>query len=236
MPPAIFCFLKAMPPWLWRRSGRTKSGPIAGQLSIMCLPPSAPCCWSARSATAGHRPELVRLRRTKKPGTFVPGRDRTALYLARPFWAARLRSVEFIVQAGADDVVGDVQRARHRRCSARERGAERRVDGDPVCLRQRPQIDEEIFKLRRPAAAKLRFYTGAHGPARPGGGKARAARQKRSGLQRAGKNRRIGGTVERVVILDGCPGNAAGRIPQRIADQRAGTRARGTEACQLFLG
>src|SRR5579862_1975256 len=214
MPPAIFCFLKATPPWSWRRSRPTRNGPIAGRLSTPCLPRYAPCCWSARSAIAGHQPELVRFRPTKKPGTFVPGRDRTALCLARPFWAARLRSVEFIVQAGADDVVGDVQRARHRRCSARERGAERRVDGDPVCLRQRPQIDEEIFKLRRPAAAKPGLYTGAHGPARPGGEKVRAARQKRPGLQRAGKNRRIGGAVECVVILDGCPGKAAGHVPQ----------------------
>src|SRR5580704_157090 len=214
MPPAIFCFLKATPPWSWRRSGRTKSGPIAGRLSIMCLPPSAPCWWSARSATAGHRPELVRFRPTKKPGIFVPGRDRTALCLAQPFVAARLGSVEFIVQAGADDVVGDVQRARHRRCSARERGAERRVDGDPVCLRERPQIDEEIFKLRRPAAAKPGFYTGARGPAGPGGGKARAARQKWTGLQRTGKDRRVGEAVESVIILDGSPGKAAGHVPQ----------------------
>src|ERR1700675_3223771 len=171
------------------------------------------------------------------PGTSVPGRNRTTLCLSRPVVAAWLRSEEFIVQAGADDVVGYVQRARHRRYpTRRERRAKRRVDGDPVCLIDGPQIDEEVFKLRRPATAKPGLYTGAHGPARPGGGKARPARQKWTGLQRAGKNRRIGEAIECVVILDGSPGKATGHIQQRITDERARARASRTKAGQLFLG
>src|SRR5580704_3709569 len=178
----------------------------------------------------------VRLPRTKQPGTSVPGQDRTTLCLSRPFVAARLRSEEFIVQAGEGDVVGYVQRARHRRYSGRERGTKRRVDGDPVCLRQRSQIDEEVFKLRRPATAKPGLCTGANSPSRPGGGKARAARQKWTGLQRAGKNHRVGEAIECVVILDGGPGEATGHIPQCIADERARARACRAKARQLFLG
>ena len=80
------------------------------------------------------------------------------------------------------------------------------------------EIDVEILRLRRPAAAKPGLDARADGPTELAGREIARARQERAGLQRGGEDHGIGRTGESIAILDRAPSQTAGHVPQGIVE------------------
>src|SRR5882762_5124962 len=70
------------------------------------------------------------------------------------------RSVELVVQADPQDVIGDLRAEVAHHEAAAERGDRR----DERAAVDRAEVDVEIFDLAGPVAAKAAFEAGANGP------------------------------------------------------------------------
>src|SRR5450432_2595552 len=109
--------------------------------------------------------------------------------------------VKRVVQSDPDDIVRHMGSGGGAcRAAVDEGGGECRIDRDREGFGDIAEIDIEIFKLRRPTAAKFGLDARADGPAELAGREVSRAGQERAGLQRTGEDRRIGCTRKGVTI------------------------------------
>src|SRR6185295_7094411 len=170
------------------------------------------------------------LDRTKKPRAAARG-FLLQRWRQSEFRDHRSDALELVVQAGADDVVGEAI-GRGDRDAARQGGNTEQRDGVVEEVGDVAEVDVEIFELGGEAAPELGLDADAGRPARPVAGKIRAGR---AGRHRHGNRRYRGGSLERERVLHAPPGGAAGHVPHPRVGGVARTRPRGGEPVQPLL-